>query len=33
MDAESLQEMLRKSQEPKGYFFNTDQARVRELLG
>lgn len=32
MDAEKLLEMLKKSQEPKGYFFNTDKERVFELL-
>ncbi|MBF0450523.1 MAG: ferredoxin:thioredoxin reductase [Candidatus Magnetomorum sp.] len=32
MDATQLFEMLKKSQEPKGFFFNTDQARVDELL-
>lgn len=32
MDAEKLYEMLRKTQEPKGYFFNKDKERVFELL-
>ena len=32
MDAEQLYEMLKKAQEPKGYFFNTDKERVSELL-
>lgn len=32
MDVEKLYEMLKKAQEPKGYFFNTDKARVSELL-
>lgn len=32
MDVEQLYEMLKKAQEPKGYFFNTDKARVLELL-
>lgn len=27
-----LYEMLKKSQEPKGYFFNTDRQRVDELM-
>jgi len=31
-DVESLYEMLRKSQEPKGYLFNNDKARVFEML-
>lgn len=32
MDTQSLYEMLQKSQEPKGYFFNNDKERVFELL-
>ena len=32
MDAKQLHEMLKKSQEPKGYYFSTDQERVMELL-
>jgi ferredoxin-thioredoxin reductase catalytic subunit len=32
MDLEKLYEMLKKSQEPKGYFFNKDKERVFELL-
>lgn len=32
LDAESLQETLRALQEPKGYFFNRDQERTRELM-
>lgn len=32
MDIESLYEMLKKSQEAKGYFFNRDKERVFELL-
>lgn len=31
-EAEKLYETLRKAQEPKGYFFNNDKARVLELL-
>lgn len=31
-DIEKLYEMLQKSQEPKGYFFNKDRERVFELL-
>ena len=31
-EAEKLYEMLKKVQEPKGYFFNNDRARVFELL-
>jgi len=31
-EAEKLYEMLKKIQEPKGYFFNKDQERVFELL-
>jgi ferredoxin-thioredoxin reductase catalytic chain len=32
MDADSLYEMLRKVQEPKGYFFNPDRELVYDLL-
>ena len=31
-EAERLYEMLKKVQEPKGYFFNKDSARVFDLL-
>jgi ferredoxin-thioredoxin reductase catalytic chain len=31
-DAEQLYEMLKKVQEPKGYYFNKDRNRVVELL-
>ena len=31
-DVEKLYEMLKKLQEPKGYFFNRDKNRVFELL-
>ncbi len=31
-EAEKLYEMLRKAQEPKGFLFNKDKARVIELL-
>ena len=31
-EVESLYEMLKKVQEPKGYFFNKDKERVFELL-
>jgi len=31
-EAEKLYEMLRKVQEPKGYFFNADRERTMELL-
>ena len=31
-ELESLYEMLKKVQEPKGYFFNKDKERVFELL-
>jgi ferredoxin-thioredoxin reductase catalytic subunit len=31
-EAEKLHEMLRKVQEPKGYFFNKDKERVMDLL-
>jgi len=32
MDAKQLYEMLKKAQEPKGYYFNTDKVRVFDLL-
>jgi ferredoxin-thioredoxin reductase catalytic subunit len=32
MDAKSLYEMLRKVQEPKGYYFGDDHERVMDLL-
>ena len=32
MKTEELYEMLKKIQEPKGYFFNKDKERVMELL-
>jgi len=32
MDAAKLYEMLKKSQEPKGYHFSTDREHVMELL-
>ncbi|MBW2366492.1 MAG: ferredoxin:thioredoxin reductase [Deltaproteobacteria bacterium] len=32
MDIETLYNMLKKSQEAKGYYFNKDRARVDELL-
>lgn len=32
MDIDSLYETLKKIQEPKGYFFNTDKEKVSELL-
>jgi ferredoxin-thioredoxin reductase catalytic subunit len=32
MDAGQLYEMLRKLQEPKGYFFNRDREKVNDLL-
>ena len=32
MDAGELYEKLKKVQEPKGYFFNSDKERVLELL-
>ncbi len=32
MDAETLYQTLKKSQEPKGYYFNKDKDRVFELL-
>ena len=31
-EVEKLHEILRKAQEPKGYFFNTDKERVFDLL-
>jgi ferredoxin-thioredoxin reductase catalytic chain len=31
-EAEKLYEMLKKVQEPKGFFFNKDRARVFDLL-
>ena len=31
-EIDQLHENLRRIQEPKGYFFNTDKARVNELL-
>ena len=31
-EVEKLYEMLRKVQEPKGYYFNTDRERTLELL-
>lgn len=31
-DAEELYDMLKKVQEPKGYYFNKDRERVFELL-
>jgi ferredoxin-thioredoxin reductase catalytic chain len=31
-EAEKLYELLKKVQEPKGYFFNKDRARVFDLL-
>jgi ferredoxin-thioredoxin reductase catalytic chain len=31
-DTEKLHEMLKKVQEPKGYFFSSDKERVFELL-
>lgn len=31
-EVEKLYEMLKKVQEPKGYFFNKDKARVFDLL-
>ena len=33
MDIQQLYEMLKKSQETKGYFFNDDKERVMDLLG
>ncbi len=32
METEKLYEMLKKSQEPKGYFFNKDREMVIDLL-
>ncbi|MBN2178425.1 MAG: ferredoxin:thioredoxin reductase [Deltaproteobacteria bacterium] len=32
MEREQLYEMLKKVQEPKGYYFNSDKERVLELL-
>jgi ferredoxin-thioredoxin reductase catalytic chain len=32
MEIEKLYEMLKKIQEPKGYYFNVDKKRVFELL-
>lgn len=32
MNAETLYEQLKKTQEPKGYFFNRDKALVMELM-
>ena len=32
MDANSLYEMLRKVQEPKGYYFSDDHERVMDLM-
>ena len=32
MTAEQLYEMLRKVQEPKGYFFNREREKVFDLL-
>lgn len=32
MEVQKLYEMLRKTQEPKGYYFNVDKERVFELL-
>ena len=32
MNTKQLYEMLKKSQEPKGYYFNTDEVRVFDLL-
>ena len=32
MEVEKLYEMLKKIQEPKGYYFNVDKKRVFELL-
>jgi ferredoxin-thioredoxin reductase catalytic chain len=32
MNAQQLYDMMKKVQEPKGYFFNTDTGRVFELL-
>jgi ferredoxin-thioredoxin reductase catalytic subunit len=32
MDVQKLYEMLRKAQEPKGYYFNSNKERTFELL-
>ena len=32
MKVEELYEILKKAQEPKGFFFNQDKARVLQLL-
>ncbi len=32
MEAQNLYEMLKKSQEPKGYYFNIDREKVLDLL-
>ena len=32
MNVEQLYELLKKAQEPKGYFFNKDKTRVFDLL-
>jgi ferredoxin-thioredoxin reductase catalytic subunit len=32
MDAQQLFESLKKIQEPKGYYFNTDREKVMEML-
>ena len=32
MDAQKLYDMLKKVQEPKGYYFSNDRERVNELL-
>ena len=32
MDVQKLYEMLKKAQEPKGYYFNEDKERTLELL-
>jgi ferredoxin-thioredoxin reductase catalytic subunit len=32
MNAEELYQMLKKSQEPKGYYFNSDRERVMDLM-
>jgi ferredoxin-thioredoxin reductase catalytic subunit len=32
MKAEELYEVLKKSQEPKGYYFNKDRQRVMDLM-
>ena len=32
-DVKNLYEILKKVQEPKGYFFNSDRERVFDLLG